>query len=83
MSTKYIFVTGGVVSSIGKGIVAASLGRLLKNRGLKVTIQKFDPYINIDPGTMSPTNTGKYLSQTMVQRQTWTLVTMNASLISI
>ena len=54
MSTKYIFVTGGVVSSIGKGIVAASLGRLLKNRGLKVTIQKFDPYINIDPGTMSP-----------------------------
>ena len=46
MSTKYIFVTGGVVSSIGKGIVAASLGRLLKNRGLKVTIQKFDPYIN-------------------------------------
>lgn len=50
MSTKYIFVTGGVVSSIGKGIVAASLGRLLKNRGLKVTIQKFDPYINIDPG---------------------------------
>ena len=46
--TKYIFVTGGVVSSIGKGIVAASLGRLLKNRGLKVTIQKFDPYINID-----------------------------------
>lgn len=52
--TKYIFVTGGVVSSIGKGIAAASLGRLLKNRGLKVTIQKFDPYINVDPGTMSP-----------------------------
>ena len=51
--TKYIFVTGGVVSSLGKGIVAASLGRLLKNRGLEVTIQKFDPYINIDPGTMS------------------------------
>lgn len=48
--TKYIFVTGGVVSSLGKGITAASLGRLLKNRGLKVTIQKFDPYINIDPG---------------------------------
>ena len=54
MSTKYIFVTGGVVSSIGKGLWQASLGRLLKNRGLKVTIQKFDPYINIDPGTMSP-----------------------------
>ncbi len=56
---KYIFVTGGVVSSIGKGIVAASLGRLLKNRGLKVTIQKFDPYINIDPGTMSPYQHGE------------------------
>ena len=49
---KYIFVTGGVVSSLGKGITAASLGRLLKSRGIKVTIQKFDPYINIDPGTM-------------------------------
>lgn len=57
--TKYIFVTGGVVSSIGKGIVAASLGRLLKNRGLTVTIQKFDPYINIDPGTMSPYQHGE------------------------
>ncbi|MDF9445442.1 CTP synthetase, partial [Limosilactobacillus mucosae] len=49
--TKYIFVTGGVVSSLGKGIIAASLGRLLKNRGLKVAIQKFDPYLNVDPGT--------------------------------
>ncbi|GKT03090.1 CTP synthase [Furfurilactobacillus entadae] len=57
--TKYIFVTGGVVSSIGKGIVAASLGRLLKNRGLKITIQKFDPYINVDPGTMSPYQHGE------------------------
>ena len=57
--TKYIFVTGGVVSSIGKGIVAASLGRLLKNRGLKVTIQKFDPYLNVDPGTMSPYQHGE------------------------
>ncbi|ANK60247.1 MULTISPECIES: CTP synthase [Loigolactobacillus] len=57
--TKYIFVTGGVVSSLGKGIVAASLGRLLKNRGLKVTIQKFDPYINIDPGTMNPYQHGE------------------------
>ncbi|MGX5376670.1 CTP synthase [Ligilactobacillus sp. LYQ135] len=57
--TKYIFVTGGVVSSLGKGIVAASLGRLLKNRGLKVTIQKFDPYINVDPGTMSPYQHGE------------------------
>lgn len=57
--TKYIFVTGGVVSSLGKGITAASLGRVLKNRGLKVTIQKFDPYINVDPGTMSPYQHGE------------------------
>ncbi|MCI6085499.1 MAG: CTP synthase [Selenomonas sp.] len=56
---KYIFVTGGVVSSLGKGITAASLGRLLKSRGIKVTIQKFDPYINIDPGTMSPYQHGE------------------------
>ncbi len=59
MSTKYIFVTGGVVSGLGKGITAASLGRLLKARGFKVTIQKFDPYINIDPGTMSPLQHGE------------------------
>lgn len=52
--TKYIFVTGGVVSGLGKGITAASLGRLLKARGLKVAAQKLDPYINVDPGTMSP-----------------------------
>lgn len=57
--TKYVFVTGGVVSSLGKGITAASLGRLLKNRGLKVSIQKFDPYINVDPGTMSPYQHGE------------------------
>ena len=58
-NTKYIFVTGGVVSSLGKGITAASLGRLLKSRGYRVTIQKFDPYINIDPGTMSPYQHGE------------------------
>jgi len=58
-TTKYIFVTGGVVSSLGKGIVASSLGRLLKERGYKVTIQKFDPYINVDPGTMSPYQHGE------------------------
>ena len=57
--TKYIFVTGGVVSGLGKGITAASLGRLLKERGLKVTAQKLDPYINIDPGTMSPYQHGE------------------------
>lgn len=56
---KYIFITGGVVSSLGKGITAASLGRLLKSRGIKVTIQKFDPYINVDPGTMSPYQHGE------------------------
>jgi len=56
---KYIFITGGVVSSLGKGITAASLGRLLKSRGLKVAMQKFDPYINIDPGTMSPYQHGE------------------------
>lgn len=59
MQTKYIFVTGGVVSGLGKGITAASLGRLLKARGHKVTIQKFDPYLNIDPGTMSPLQHGE------------------------
>ena len=59
MNTKYIFVTGGVVSGLGKGITAASLGRLLKNRGYKVTIQKFDPYLNVDPGTMSPYEHGE------------------------
>ena len=58
-NTKYIFVTGGVVSSLGKGITAASLGRLLKSRGYRVTIQKFDPYINIDPCTMSPYQHGE------------------------
>lgn len=57
--TKYIFITGGVVSSLGKGIVAASLGRLLVSRGYKVSIQKFDPYINVDPGTMSPFQHGE------------------------
>lgn len=57
--TKYIFITGGVVSSLGKGITAASLGRLLKSRGLKVYLQKFDPYINVDPGTMSPYQHGE------------------------
>lgn len=59
MPAKYIFVTGGVVSGLGKGITAASLGRLLKARGLHVTIQKFDPYINVDPGTMSPYQHGE------------------------
>src|SRR5580692_3852297 len=58
-ATKYVFVTGGVVSSLGKGITAAALGRLLKARGLKVQVQKFDPYLNVDPGTMSPFQHGE------------------------
>ena len=57
--TKHVFVTGGVVSSLGKGITAASLGRLLKSRGYKVTMQKADPYLNVDPGTMSPFQHGE------------------------
>ena len=59
VATRYVFVTGGVVSSLGKGITAASLGRLLKARGLKVDVQKFDPYLNVDPGTMSPFQHGE------------------------
>ena len=59
MPTKFVFVTGGVVSGLGKGITAASLGRLLKARGIKVTMQKLDPYLNIDPGTMSPYQHGE------------------------
>ena len=58
MSVKYVFVTGGVVSGLGKGITAASLGRLLKARGYRVTMQKLDPYINVDPGTMNPIQHG-------------------------
>ena len=59
MAVKYIFVTGGVVSGLGKGITAASLGRLLKQRGLRVRVQKLDPYLNVDPGTMSPYQHGE------------------------
>ena len=59
MAVKYVLVTGGVVSGLGKGITAASLGRLLKMRGYSVTMQKFDPYINIDPGTMNPVQHGE------------------------
>ncbi|HSD85251.1 MAG TPA: CTP synthase, partial [Anaerolineae bacterium] len=56
---KYIFCTGGVVSSVGKGVAAASIGRVLKSRGVSVTMQKLDPYINVDPGTMSPYQHGE------------------------
>src|SRR3989304_1667350 len=56
---KYLFVTGGVVSSVGKGITVASLGRILKSRGISVSVQKLDPYLNVDPGTMSPYQHGE------------------------
>src|SRR3970040_1647880 len=59
MGPKYVFVTGGVVSSLGKGLAAASVGSLLESRGLRVTLQKFDPYLNVDPGTMSPFQHGE------------------------
>src|ERR1700731_2695245 len=59
MPAKYIFVTGGVVSSLGKGLAAASIGCLLESRGLKVNLMKFDPYLNVDPGTMSPFQHGE------------------------
>jgi len=57
--TKYIFITGGVVSSLGKGLAAASIGRLMEARGFSVTLQKLDPYLNVDPGTMSPFQHGE------------------------
>ena len=65
MSVKHIFVTGGVVSGLGKGITAASLGRLLKQRGLRVALQKLDPYLNVDPGTMNPIQHGEVFVTTM------------------
>ena len=57
--TRYVFVTGGVISSVGKGISVASIGRILKNRGISVSVQKLDPYLNVDPGTMSPYQHGE------------------------
>lgn len=77
--TKYIFVTGGVVSGLGKGITAASLGRLLKSRGLKIAAQKLDPYINVDPGTMSRSSTARFTLPTTAQRPTSTSATTSAS----
>jgi len=56
---KYIFITGGVISSLGKGIASASIGKILESRGLKITLMKFDPYINVDPGTMNPYQHGE------------------------
>lgn len=72
MTTNYIFVTGGVVSSLGKGIAAASLAAILEARGLNVTIMKLDPYINVDPGTMSPIQHGKCSLLKTALKPTWT-----------
>ena len=69
--SKFVFVTGGVVSSIGKGIVAASLGRLLKSRDYSVSILKLDPYINVDPGTLTRFSTEKSSSRKTVRKLTW------------
>ena len=79
MLAKHIFVTGGVASSLGKGLTAASLGRLLKSRGLRVTMQKLDPYINIDPGTMNPFEHGEVFVTEDGARRTSTLATTSAS----
>ena len=68
MATKYIFVTGGVVSSVGKGITTASIGKLLKSRGISVVVQNRDPYLNVDPGPMSPYQPGPRLAP-VVQRR--------------
>ena len=71
MPVKYVFVTGGVVSGLGKGITAASLGRLLKARGYKVSSQKFDPYINMDPGTMNPIQHVRFLLPMTARKPIW------------
>ena len=67
MAPKYIFVTGGVVSSLGKGVAASSIGCLLESRGFKITIQKCDPYLNVDPGTMSPFQHGEVFDKFMAK----------------
>ena len=78
MSAKYVFVTGGVVSSLGKGLAAASIGCLLESRGLRVNLMKFDPYLNVDPGTMSPFQHGEVLSPTTALRPISTLAITSA-----
>ena len=75
--TRFVFITGGVVSSLGKGIASASLGAILEARGLKVTLLKLDPYINVDPGTMSPFQHGEVYVTGTVPRRTLILVIMS------
>ena len=77
--TKYIFVTGGVISGIGKGITTASLGRLLINRGFKVIVVKIDPYLNVDAGVMNPFQHGEVSLRVMARRPILTLGIMNGS----
>jgi CTP synthase len=77
--TKYIFVTGGVVSGLGKGVTVASLGTILKARGVRVATMKLDPYLNVDPGTMSPISTARSSSPTTAPRPIWIWATTNAS----
>ena len=82
--TKYIFLTGGVVSSVGKGVTGAAIGRLLKERGLSVSMQKLDPYINVDPGTMNPYQHGEvYVLDRLALRRISIWATMNVSLIPV
>lgn len=69
--TDYIFITGGVTSSLGKGLAGASIANLLESRGFSVTIQKLDPYINVDPGTMNPFQHGGFLSPKTARKPTW------------
>jgi len=78
--TKYIFHHRRVISGLGKGIAAASIGRLLESHGYRITIEKLDPYLNVDPGTMSPFQHGKSTSPTTVRRRTWTSATTSGSL---
>ena len=80
MDPKYIFLTGGVVSSVGKGVTAAAIGKLLKERGFKVMVQKLDPYINVDPGTMSPYQHGEVFVTADGARPTSTSGTTSDSL---
>lgn len=79
--TRYIFVTGGVVSSLGKGIASASLAAILEARGLKITMLKLDPYINVDPGTMSPFQHGEVFVTQEAPRPTWTWAITSASFV--
>ena len=81
MTTNYIFVTGGGVSSLGKGIAAAPLAAILEARGLNVTIMKLDPYINVDPGTMSPIQHGEVFVTETALKPTWTWGTTSVSFV--